>query len=98
MISIKIWETLLSRHANCSLPVAVHVSKTRVLKLPNIICTRALGSRENLSKQHGGDRGGNFAASKFISSFSPESTTSSASKPKETAVLRSKNTHEETRT
>ena len=37
----------------------------------NVICTRALCSRENQSKQHGGHRGGNFAASKFISSFSP---------------------------
>ena len=36
MISIKIWETPLSWHAKCSLPVAVRVSKTRVLKLPNI--------------------------------------------------------------
>ena len=34
MISIKIWETPLSWHAKCSLPVAVRVSKTRVLKLP----------------------------------------------------------------
>ena len=30
----------------------------------------------NQSKQHGGHRGGNFAASKFISSFSPKATTS----------------------
>ena len=34
MISIKMWETPLSWHAKCSLPVAVRVSKTRVLKLP----------------------------------------------------------------
>ena len=34
MISIKIWETPLSWHTECSLPVAVRVSKTRVLKLP----------------------------------------------------------------
>ena len=34
MISIKIWETSLSLHAKCSLPVAVRVSKMRVLKLP----------------------------------------------------------------
>ena len=33
-----------------------------------------------------------------ISSFSPEATTSSASKPKETSVLGSKNIHEKTRT
>ena len=39
----------------------------------------------------------NFAASKFISSFSPKATTTSASKPKETSVLDSKNIHEETR-
>ena len=35
MNSIKIWETIRSKNANCSLPVAVRVSKTRVLKLPN---------------------------------------------------------------
>ena len=64
----------------------------------NVKCTRALCSRENQSKQHGGQRGGNFAASKFISPFSPKATTSSASKPKETSVLDSKNIHEETRT
>ena len=34
MNSIKIWETIRSKNANCSLPVAVRVSKTRVLKLP----------------------------------------------------------------
>ena len=34
MISTKIWETPLSWHVKCSLPVAVRVSKTRVLKLP----------------------------------------------------------------
>ena len=33
----------------------------------------------------------------FISSFSPKATTTSASKPKETSVLASKNIHEETR-
>ena len=33
-ISIKIWKTPLSWHAKCSLPVAVCVSKTCVLKLP----------------------------------------------------------------
>ena len=36
MINTKIWETPLSWHAKFSLPVAVRVSKTRVLKLPNI--------------------------------------------------------------
>ena len=36
MNSIKIWETIRSKNANCSLPVAVRVSKTRVLKLPFI--------------------------------------------------------------
>ena len=35
MISTKIWETPLSWHAKFSLPVAVRVSKTRVLNLPN---------------------------------------------------------------
>ena len=38
-----------------------------------------------------------FCSSKFISSFSPKATTTSASKPKETSVLDSKNIHEETR-
>ena len=63
----------------------------------NVKCTRALCSRQNLSKQHGGHRGGNFAAGKFTSSFSPEATASSTSKAKET-VLSSKNIHEETNT
>ena len=36
MISTKIWETPLSWDVKCSLPVAVRVSKTRVLKLPFI--------------------------------------------------------------
>ena len=35
MISIKMCETPLSWHKESSLPVAVRVSKTRVLKLPN---------------------------------------------------------------
>ena len=35
-ISIKILKTPLSCHMKCSLPVAVRVSKTRVLKLPSI--------------------------------------------------------------
>jgi len=35
MISIKSWETPLSWHTECSLQVAVQVSKMRVLKLPN---------------------------------------------------------------
>ena len=65
----------------------------------NVKCTRALCSRQNLfSKQHSGHRGGNFAASKFTSSISPEATASSASKAKETSVLSSKNVHEETKT
>ena len=33
---IRIWETPLSWHAKCSLPVASQVSKTCVLKLPTI--------------------------------------------------------------
>ena len=36
MISIKIWETPLPWHAKCSLPVAVHVLKTRMLKRPTV--------------------------------------------------------------
>ena len=35
--SRKIWETLRSKHAKCSLPVVVRVLKTRVPKLPKII-------------------------------------------------------------
>ena len=34
--SRKIWESIRSWHAKCSLPVAVRVSKTRVLKFPKI--------------------------------------------------------------
>ena len=34
MISVKMWETPLSWHTECSLPVAVRVSKTRVPELP----------------------------------------------------------------
>ena len=34
MLGIKIWETPLSRHVKCPLPVDVRVSKTCVLKLP----------------------------------------------------------------
>ena len=37
MISMKVWETPLSWHAKCPLPVAVFVSKTRVLKPPNVL-------------------------------------------------------------
>ena len=37
IISTKIWETPLSWHAKFYLPVAVRVSKTRVLKLPSTI-------------------------------------------------------------
>ena len=33
MITVKIWETPLSWHAKCSLPLAVCVSKRRMLKL-----------------------------------------------------------------
>ena len=62
----------------------------------NVKCTATLCSRENRRKQHGGHRGGNFAARKFNSSFSPKATTSSASKPKETSVLCLKNFHEKT--
>ena len=40
MIRIKIWETQLSWNANWSLPVAVRVSKTRVLKIPNTIAAQ----------------------------------------------------------
>jgi len=39
MNSIKIWETIRSKTANCSVPVAVRVSKTRVLKLPITVNT-----------------------------------------------------------
>ena len=43
------------------------------------------------SKQHGRRWGGNFAVSKFISSFSPQATSSLASKPPKTSVLGSEN-------
>ena len=38
MISIKVWETPLSCHVKCSRPVAVRVSKTRVLKAGAYYC------------------------------------------------------------
>ena len=41
-ISIKIWETPLPWHVKCSLPVAVRVSKTPVLKLPNVFEPRTI--------------------------------------------------------
>ena len=34
MISVKMWETPLCWHTECSLPVAVRVSKTRMPKVP----------------------------------------------------------------
>ena len=34
MISVKVWKTPLCWHTECSLPVAVRVSKTRMLKVP----------------------------------------------------------------
>ena len=43
MIRTKIWETPLSWRVKCSLPVAVRVSKTRVLKLPNVSWLKGLG-------------------------------------------------------
>ena len=49
MISTKIWETPLSWHVKCSLPVAVRVSKTRVLKLPIVrgqICEHIFAPNE----------------------------------------------------
>ena len=36
MISTKVWETPMSWHVKCSLPVALRVSKSRVLKLPMV--------------------------------------------------------------
>ena len=36
MLGIKIWETPMSWHTKCPLPVVVRVSKTCMLKLPNI--------------------------------------------------------------
>ena len=51
-----------------------------------------------VSKQHSRRPGGNLAASKFISSFSPQATSSSASKVPKTSVLGSQNILEETRT
>ena len=36
LIDTKIWETPKSWHAKCSLPVAIRVVKTRVLKPPNL--------------------------------------------------------------
>ena len=50
-------ETADDRRADCSVSGSVKIA-------------RALGWRENRSKQHGGRLGGNFAASKCISSLS----------------------------
>ena len=36
MISVKMWETPLFWHTECSFTVAVRVSKTRVLKVPDV--------------------------------------------------------------
>ena len=50
MISIKSWETPLSWHAKCSLPVAVRVSKKCVLKLPNTNVTKlGLSGAQNVT-------------------------------------------------
>ena len=57
MISIKIWETPLSWHLKCALPVGVRVLKTRVLKLSidndntegaEILCMRIFGIAQNM--------------------------------------------------
>ena len=45
--SIKIWETIRSHYEKFSLPVAVRVSKTRVLKLPE----RGAGHQDSLWKR-----------------------------------------------
>ena len=47
MSSIKIWETIRSLHAKCSLPVAVRVSKTLVLKHPSLRFQRRIFKRSN---------------------------------------------------
>ena len=49
MISIKIWETSLSLRAKCSLSVAVSVSKTRVLKLPNNLPVQTPSTKDTSS-------------------------------------------------
>ena len=51
MISIKIWETPLSLLTKCSFPVAVPVSKTRVLKLPFSDCvTRSVRESHKVNR------------------------------------------------
>ena len=53
IISMKIWETPLSWHAKCSLPVAVRVPKTRVLKHPNYeAATTASADKRSLKSKH----------------------------------------------
>ena len=47
--SRKIWGTLRSKHATCSLPVAVRVLKTRVLKLPIILRLPSSGRKSFLA-------------------------------------------------
>ena len=55
MINTKIWETPVSWHAKFSLPVAVRVSKTPVLKLPFVKAPysfKAWPNARNISTQH----------------------------------------------
>ena len=50
---MKIWEAPQSWHAKCSVPVAVRVSKTRVLKLPNYeAATTASADKTSLKSKH----------------------------------------------
>ena len=42
MLGIKIWKTPLLWRAKCPLPVGVRVSKTCMLKLPNVFITTAI--------------------------------------------------------
>ena len=56
MLGIKIWKTPLSWHAKCPLPVVVRVSKTCMLKLPNL--TFYQGRQSRGSWRRGGGKGG----------------------------------------
>jgi len=47
-------------------PTAAYISISGSVKITGALCWK-----ENHSKQHGGSRGGNFAAGEFIFSFSP---------------------------
>ena len=66
MNSIKIWKAIRSKNANCSLPVAVRVSKTCVLQLPITNSTQGQpGAAQHWNEGKSRARTGNYSASKM---------------------------------